>query len=70
MRRGAGRIRHIATPTLWGQKHVQDGTVVTKKVQGKDNVADLDTKHLDNKTLIDCGFVFMEGKSSLALKTT
>ena len=74
MRRGAGRIRHIATPTLWIQKHVQDGTVVTKKVPGKDNLADLGTKHLDSKTLIDlttrCGFVFMEGKSSLALKTT
>ena len=72
MRRGAGRIRHIATPTLWIQKHVQDGTVATKKVPGKDNFADLGTKHLDNKTLIDlttrCGFVFMEGKNSLASK--
>ena len=47
MRRGAGRIRHIATPTLWVQKLVQDGKVEVSKIPGNTNQVDLGSKHLD-----------------------
>ena len=30
-RKGAGRIRHIATPTLWLQRMVNDGTITVSK---------------------------------------
>ena len=33
-RRGAGRIRHIHTPTLWLQRAVNDGRVAISKVAG------------------------------------
>ena len=71
---GAVRIHHIAPPTLWLQKIFQDGKVVTKRIAGNDSFADLGTKQFGNDTLVDltsrCGFVFLEGKISLALKTT
>ena len=37
MRRGAGRIRHIATPTLWLQSLVIDGDKKMIRVGGNDN---------------------------------
>ena len=45
MRRGAGRIRHIATPTLWLQRLVINGDIKMTRVDGSDNCADLGTKH-------------------------
>ena len=45
-RRGAGRIRHIATPTLWLQKAVSEGKVKVGKVAGTENPADLGTKYV------------------------
>ena len=51
MRRGAGRIRHIATPTLWLQRLVINGDIKMTRVGGNDNCADLGTKLLDNKTM-------------------
>ena len=47
MRRGAGRIKHIATPTLWLQRLVINGDIKMTRVGGNDNCADLETKHLD-----------------------
>ena len=62
MRRSAGRIRHIATPTLWVQKLVQDGKVKVSKIPGSANPADLGSKHLDaasiQKHLARCKFAF------------
>ena len=52
MRRGAGRIRHIATPTLWLQRLVINGDIKMTRVGGNDNCADLGTKTfglLDNE---------------------
>jgi len=46
-RRGAGRIRHIATPTLWLQQCVAKGSIVVGKIPGKDNGANLLTKHVN-----------------------
>ena len=47
MRRGSGRIRHIATPTLWLQRLVINGNIKMTRVGGSDNCADLGTTHLD-----------------------
>ena len=73
-RRGAGRIRHIHTPALWLQRARQDVLVVTGKVEGTDNVADLGTKFLDaqliGKFLTECDFVKLRGRSHIALKAS
>ena len=50
-RRGAGRIRHIATPTLWLQKAVSEGKVKVGKVAGSENPADLGTKYVSRKDI-------------------
>ena len=71
-RKGAGRIRHIATPTLWMQRLVNDGSVVLTKVLGTQNPADLGTKPLDGpairRVLARCGFTEARGASKLALR--
>ena len=50
MLRGAGRIRHIATPTLWLQRLAINGDIKMTRVGGNDNCADFGTKHLDYQT--------------------
>ena len=45
--KGAGRIRHIHTPTLWLQKAVSEGKVSVTKLPGDRNPADVGTKFLD-----------------------
>ena len=71
-RRGAGWIRHIATPTLWLQKAVYDGKVKVGKVDGKENPADIGTKYLGRKAIEKiwkrCGFYIATGSSKMALK--
>ena len=73
MRRGSGRIRHTATPTLWLQRLVISGDIKMTRVGGNDNCADLGTKHLDyqtmNKHLKFCGMRFAEGRSKIAPTT-
>ena len=70
-RRGAGRIRHIETKTLWLQRHVTERRVTLSKTLGKVNVADLGTKHLTQKELDEMlemlGFYVATGQSGLAL---
>ena len=51
VRRGAGRIRHIATPALWVHQLTQDGMVKITKIPGISNLADLGTKHLDGGSI-------------------
>ena len=71
-RRGVGRVRHLHTPSLWIQRHVQDGRVTLKKVLGDSNVADLGTKHVDGRRLWHLlkamGVHATAGRSSLALR--
>ena len=71
-RRGAGRIRHIATSTLWIQNAVAEGRIVLAKVAGTENPADLGTKVLGGtvltKLLKRCGLVHLEGQSELTLQ--
>ena len=72
MRRGAGRIRHIATPTLWVQKLVQDGKVEVSKIPGDMNAADLGSNNLDaasiQRCLTRCKFALRAGRSDIALR--
>ena len=70
-RRGAGRIRHIETKTLWLQRHVTERRILLSKTLGKVNVADLGTKHLTQKELDEMlelmGYYVATGQSGLAL---
>ena len=50
-RRGAGRARHIEVGTLWLQRLVVEKIITLSREPGKDNVADLGTKHVDATTL-------------------
>ena len=60
-RKGAGRVRHIHTPTLWLQQAVANKIIILDKVVGTENPADLGTKPLGaagiDKVLVQCGFV-------------
>ncbi len=51
-RQGVGKLRHIRVQYLWIQSRVQTGEVSVHKVAGKDNPADLMTKHLDNAKIV------------------
>ena len=71
MQRGAGRIRHIATLSLWLQRLVINGDIKMTRVGGNDNCADLGTRHLhyqtlNNKHLKFRSMRFAEGRSKIA----
>ena len=73
-RGGAGKIRHIHTPTLWLQGHIAEKRILQNRVVTADNPADFGTKHLSAaeirhhmKTL---GFEFRDGTSTLALSVS
>ena len=70
-RRGAGRVRHIETGTLWLQRHITAKTIDVTKIPGLQNWADLGTKHLPWADLAKCvkglGFVFATGRAKSAL---
>ena len=71
-RRGAGRIRHIATSTLWLQCAVGEGRIALAKVAGTANPADLGTNVLSGTVLTGllrrCGLLYLEGQSDLTLR--
>ena len=71
-RRGVGKVRHLHTPCMWLQKHIQDRRIELMKVHGLKNWADAGTKHLDAKSLWKCvngmNVYIREGESQLALK--
>ena len=46
VRRGLGKVRHIALHQLWVQQRVQTGEISIHKVRTDRNPADLFTKHL------------------------
>ena len=50
-RRGLGRVRHLAVADLWVQDKVRAKDFQLLKVAGRDNPADLMTKHLDQGTM-------------------
>ena len=69
-RRGAGKIRHLATQTLWLQQLVTEKRVKLLKVSGQVNTADLGTKFLDRAKLdgltTSLGFHVRAGRSPIA----
>ncbi len=73
-RRGVGRVRHLHTPSLWVQRHVQDGRLVLTKTPGEENFGDLGTKHLDSKkmwkNMNGMGVVTRGGRSALSLEVS
>jgi len=73
-RRGAGKIRHIATPTLWLQQAVYEQRVAVCNVKGTANPADLGTKHVNEAPIESCwktlGFKSESGRSARALKAS
>eukprot|EP00971_Amphidinium_carterae_P231303 4590081-Amphidinium_carterae.1 len=70
--RGAGKIRHIETSTLWLQGHITSGKIRLSRQPGSDNCADLGTKHVDAKTLQHhmsmLGYEFRDGRSQISLR--
>ena len=69
-RRGAGKVRHIETATLWLQRHITAKTIELAKIHGLKNWADLGTKHLPWADVLKCvrglGFDFVDGRASSA----
>ena len=52
-RRGLGRMRHLDIKDLWLQKEIRDGNVEVSKIPGTQNPADLMTKILSNRDIIE-----------------
>eukprot|EP00973_Karenia_brevis_P060709 8442818-Karenia_brevis.AAC.1 len=46
-RRGAGKIRHIETKTIWLQRKLTEKELEICRRKGSENEAGLGTKHLD-----------------------
>ena len=69
-RKGLGRTRHIDTRYLWVRQVAAQRRLKYSKVLGRDNQADLYTKHLDASTAsrhvgkLNCWH--LEGRSSIA----
>ena len=71
-RRGLGKIRHIDNGLLWIQQTAAEKRLKFHKVLGKNNPADLYTKHLDvaitEKHIKAMAYEFTEGRASEAPK--
>ena len=71
-RRGAGKLRHVETKTLWFQRMVTNKKILLKREPGTELAADIGTKHVDSHTLWKMlgklGYHAMKGVSPLALK--
>ena len=46
-RRGLGKVRHIEVNQLWIQDRVANGDIEIRKINGKENIADILTKHVN-----------------------
>ena len=51
IRRGLGKVRHIAVCQLWLQDKVNEGEIRVSKMKGTENQADIPTKHVTASTL-------------------
>ena len=71
-RRGIGKIKHVHTPLLWIQGKVASKEIMTNKIDGKTNSADIGMKVLTekeyNKLMTQLGFEYRDGKPTGALK--
>ena len=52
-RQGLGKLRHVATHTLWVQEKVRTRAIELRKVRGEVNPADLFTKHQLSKDRVE-----------------
>ena len=52
-RRGLGKMRHLEIRDLWLQKEVADGNLVVHKIPGERKPADLMTKILGVKDIVE-----------------
>ena len=52
-RRGLGKMKHLEIRDLWLQKEVRDGKVEVSKVRGDNNPADLMTKILCTRDIVE-----------------
>ena len=50
-RRGLGKVRHIAVNQLWIQDRIAKGDLTIIKVNGKENLADILTKHVNSEDI-------------------
>ena len=46
-RKGLGKVRHIEVNQLWIQDRVANGDIVINKINGKENIADILTNHVN-----------------------
>ena len=71
-RHGLGRTRHIKVQYLWIQEKILNGEVDVKKVDGKENIADLFNKYLKRddiyRLLAAMGMWLESGRSDIGLK--
>ena len=51
MRRGLGKLRHMAVRTLWLQERIAHKELTLCKVKGDINMSDLQTKYLNQDTM-------------------
>ena len=69
-RKGLGKVRHLKVQYLWIQDRVKHGDLSVVKVWGKDNPADLMTKHLPAAELQDhsarLGFMLSSSRADAA----
>ena len=50
-RKGLGKVRHIAVNQLWIQDRIARGDLAIHKVNGKENLADILTKHVNSEDI-------------------
>ena len=69
-RKGLVKVKHLETRMLWAQDKIDEGKVVTKKIGGDRNVADILTKYLASprlrSLLTELPVAELEGRHSLA----
>ncbi len=69
-RKGLGKVRHLKVQYLWIQDRIKHGDLAVMKVWGKDNPADLMTKHLSAAELQEhsarLGFTLSSSRASAA----
>ena len=72
--RRVDRVRHLHALALWIQRHVQEGRVTLWTVDRGEKVADLETKHVDDKRKLrlrgDMGIVKMTTRSEPSLRVS
>ena len=71
-RKGNGKLRHIRVGQLWIQQTAEDEVLTYKKINGKENPADLCTKNLTqaaiDKALEKIEMILRSGRAELGLQ--